>query len=146
MSDPIQALRALELHLQQQHEHGVERVFLSPKAIADLGSLRAAVAAVAPATSMTPPEIPSQIPREPQAPPPSDPAPPSSATTPKTAAPEPAAAATAAPGEVEKRAPLRRNVSQEEVGKASVFLLSDLASGVTGQTLYVDCGISILGL
>ena len=107
MSDPIQALRALELHLQQQHEHGVERVFLSPKAIADLGSLRAAVAAVAPATSMTPPEIPSQIPREPQAPPPSDPAPPSSATTPKTAAPEPAAAATAAPGEVEKRAMLR---------------------------------------
>ncbi len=49
-------------------------------------------------------------------------------------------------GEVEKRAPLRRNVTQEEVGKASTFLLSDLASGVTGQTLYVDCGISILGL
>lgn len=46
---------------------------------------------------------------------------------------------------VEERAPLRRNVSQEEVGKAALFLLSDLGSGVTGQTLYVDAGISIMG-
>lgn len=47
---------------------------------------------------------------------------------------------------VEKKAPLRRNVTQEEVGKAAMFLLSDLASGVTGQTLYVDSGYSILGV
>ncbi len=46
---------------------------------------------------------------------------------------------------VEEKAPLRRNVSQEEVGKAALFLLSDLSSGVTGQTLFVDAGISILG-
>ncbi len=46
---------------------------------------------------------------------------------------------------VAKRAPLRRNVTQEEVGKTSMFLLSDLGSGITGQTIYVDCGFSILG-
>ena len=47
---------------------------------------------------------------------------------------------------VEQRAPLRRNVTQEDVGKAALFLLSDLAHGVTGQTLYVDSGYSILGV
>ena len=47
---------------------------------------------------------------------------------------------------VEQRAPLRRNVTQEDVGKAATFLLSDMASGVTGQTLYVDSGFSILGV
>jgi enoyl-[acyl-carrier protein] reductase I len=47
---------------------------------------------------------------------------------------------------VEQKAPLRRNVTQEDVGKAALFLLSDLASGVTGQTLYVDSGYSILGI
>ena len=37
-------------------------------------------------------------------------------------------------------APLRRNVTVEEVGNAAAFLLSDLASGVTGEILYVDGG------
>jgi enoyl-[acyl-carrier protein] reductase I len=44
-----------------------------------------------------------------------------------------------------KKAPLRRNVDQGDVGNAAVFLLSHLARGVTGQTLYVDAGYSILG-
>ena len=43
---------------------------------------------------------------------------------------------------VEKYAPLRRGVSTEEVGNATAFLLSDLASGITGETLYVDAGFS----
>ena len=47
---------------------------------------------------------------------------------------------------VESRAPLRRNVGLEEVANAAVFLLSPLASGVTGHTLYVDCGYNILGM
>lgn len=38
-------------------------------------------------------------------------------------------------------APLRRNVTIEEVGNAAAFLLSDLASGITGETIYVDGGI-----
>ena len=41
---------------------------------------------------------------------------------------------------VAQQAPLKRNVSQEEVGNAAVFLLSSMASGVTGEILYVDCG------
>jgi enoyl-[acyl-carrier protein] reductase I len=43
-------------------------------------------------------------------------------------------------------APLQRNITKEEVGGAGLFLLSDLASGVTGTTLYVDAGWHILGL
>lgn len=45
-----------------------------------------------------------------------------------------------------ERAPLRRNVTQEEVGSAALWLCSDLASGVTGEILYVDAGYSILGM
>ncbi|TAH36887.1 MAG: enoyl-ACP reductase [Planctomycetota bacterium] len=41
--------------------------------------------------------------------------------------------------------PLRRAIVGEDVGKAAVFLLSDYASGVTGDILYVDCGYHILG-
>jgi enoyl-[acyl-carrier protein] reductase I len=41
---------------------------------------------------------------------------------------------------VEEHAPLRRNVTTEDVGNAAVFLLSDLAAGVTGEVLYVDSG------
>jgi len=48
--------------------------------------------------------------------------------------------------QVEERTPLRRNVSIEEVGNAAAFLCSDLASGITGETLYVDTGYHILGL
>jgi enoyl-[acyl-carrier protein] reductase I len=44
-----------------------------------------------------------------------------------------------------QKAPLRRNVDQGDVGNAAVFLLSSLAHGVTGQTLYVDAGYSIMG-
>ena len=40
------------------------------------------------------------------------------------------------------QAPLRRNVTAEEVGNAAAFLMSDLASGITGEITYVDCGYS----
>ena len=43
---------------------------------------------------------------------------------------------------VEENSPLRRNVSLEDVGNAAVFLLSELASGITGEVLYVDGGFS----
>ncbi|MEK7331365.1 MAG: enoyl-ACP reductase, partial [Candidatus Eisenbacteria bacterium] len=39
-----------------------------------------------------------------------------------------------------ERAPLKRNITKDEVGKAGLFLLSDLASGITGEVLYVDAG------
>lgn len=42
-------------------------------------------------------------------------------------------------------APLRRNVTAEEVGKSGLYLLSDLASGVTGEVLHVDSGYHIMG-
>jgi enoyl-[acyl-carrier protein] reductase I len=42
-------------------------------------------------------------------------------------------------------APLHRNVDQLEVGGAALFLASPLASAVTGETLYVDCGYNIMG-
>jgi len=47
---------------------------------------------------------------------------------------------------VEERAPLRRNVTLEEVGNATAFLCSDLASGITGDVLYVDTGYHVLGM
>src|SRR5918998_2604839 len=43
-----------------------------------------------------------------------------------------------------ERAPLRRNVEAREVGSAALFLLSPLASGVTGEVLHVDCGYNIM--
>lgn len=46
----------------------------------------------------------------------------------------------------EKKNPLRRNVTIDEVGNAAAFLCSDLASGITGDVLYVDSGYHILGL
>lgn len=45
----------------------------------------------------------------------------------------------------EQNAPLRRNVSIEEVGNAAAFLCSDLASGITGEITYVDGGYNIVG-
>jgi len=48
--------------------------------------------------------------------------------------------------QVEERTPLRRNVTIEEVGNAAAFLCSNLASGITGEILYVDTGYHILGL
>ena len=47
---------------------------------------------------------------------------------------------------VEEKAPLKRNVTGEDVGNSAVYLLSDMSSGVTGQVLYVDCGYSAIGL
>jgi enoyl-[acyl-carrier protein] reductase I len=43
-------------------------------------------------------------------------------------------------------APLKRNVTIEEVGNVAAFMCSDLASGVTGEITYVDCGYNIAGL
>ncbi len=45
----------------------------------------------------------------------------------------------------EERSPLRRNVTQEEVGNAAVFLCSDMSGGITGEVLHVDSGYNILG-
>ena len=47
---------------------------------------------------------------------------------------------------VEERAPLHRNVDANEVGNAALFLASDLASGITGEITFVDCGYNITGL
>jgi enoyl-[acyl-carrier protein] reductase I len=47
---------------------------------------------------------------------------------------------------VGERAPLRRNISQEEVARAALFLLSDLSSGITGEVMHVDAGYNILGM
>lgn len=47
---------------------------------------------------------------------------------------------------VEENAPLRRNVSIDDVGNAAAFMCSDLAAGITGEITYVDCGYNILGL
>jgi enoyl-[acyl-carrier protein] reductase I len=44
-----------------------------------------------------------------------------------------------------ERSPLGRNVEQSEVGGTALYLASDLASGVTGETIYVDCGYNIMG-
>ena len=43
---------------------------------------------------------------------------------------------------VEENAPLRRNVTIDEVGNVAAFMMSDLASGVSGEITYVDCGFS----
>jgi enoyl-[acyl-carrier protein] reductase I len=47
---------------------------------------------------------------------------------------------------VAETAPLKRNVTIDDVGNAAAFLCSDLAAGVTGQVLYVDAGYSIVGM
>ena len=49
-------------------------------------------------------------------------------------------------GHVAEFTPLRRNVTIEEVGNAAAFLCSDLASGITGEVLYVDAGYSHVGM
>jgi enoyl-[acyl-carrier protein] reductase I len=48
-------------------------------------------------------------------------------------------------GMMEERAPLRRNVTQDDVGNAALFLCSDLAAGVTGEVVHVDSGYNVLG-
>jgi len=47
---------------------------------------------------------------------------------------------------VEQHAPLRRNVTIEEVGNVAAFLCSDLASGMTGEITYVDAGFNVTGI
>ena len=47
---------------------------------------------------------------------------------------------------VAQTAPLRRNITQEEVGNLGLFLLSPLASGITGEVVYVDAGYHIMGM
>ena len=44
-----------------------------------------------------------------------------------------------------ERAPLKRNVDVNEVAETAVFLASDAGSGITGETIYVDCGYNIMG-
>ncbi|HLZ50005.1 MAG TPA: enoyl-ACP reductase [Candidatus Acidoferrum sp.] len=44
-----------------------------------------------------------------------------------------------------ERAPLKRNVDVGEVGSTAAFLLSDAGSGITGETIFVDCGYNIMG-
>jgi enoyl-[acyl-carrier protein] reductase I len=45
-----------------------------------------------------------------------------------------------------ERAPLKRNVEPREVGNTALFLCSSLSSGITGGTIYVDCGYNIMGI
>jgi enoyl-[acyl-carrier protein] reductase I len=49
-------------------------------------------------------------------------------------------------GYVAERSPLKRNVQASEVGNTALFLVSDLATGITGETIYVDCGYNIMGV
>jgi enoyl-[acyl-carrier protein] reductase I len=44
-----------------------------------------------------------------------------------------------------ERAPLKRNIESAEVGDAALYLASDLSTGITGETIYVDCGYNIMG-
>ena len=60
--------------------------------------------------------------------------------------------AASAVGEADKLAglyeavsPMGRNITREEVGAAGMFILSDLASGITGEILHVDCGYNVMG-
>jgi enoyl-[acyl-carrier protein] reductase I len=47
---------------------------------------------------------------------------------------------------IQSRSPLRRNITADEVGDATVFLVSDMSRAITGTTLWVDCGYHILAL
>ncbi len=47
---------------------------------------------------------------------------------------------------VSEKAPLRRNVDPAEIGRTAVYLVSDLGSGVTGETLHVDAGYNVMGM
>jgi enoyl-[acyl-carrier protein] reductase I len=48
-------------------------------------------------------------------------------------------------GLYEAVSPMGRNITREEVGSAGLFLLSDLASGITGEIMHVDCGYNVMG-
>lgn len=47
--------------------------------------------------------------------------------------------------EIARKAPLRRGVEGSDVGETAAWLVSDMSRGVTGEVLYVDCGVNILG-
>ncbi len=47
---------------------------------------------------------------------------------------------------IAEKAPLKRNVEAREVGNTALFLVSDLSSAITGETIYVDCGYNIMGI
>jgi enoyl-[acyl-carrier protein] reductase I len=49
-------------------------------------------------------------------------------------------------GYVGEKSPLKRNVTAAEVGSTALFLVSGLSSGITGETIYVDCGYNIMGI
>jgi len=49
-------------------------------------------------------------------------------------------------GHVSETAPLRRNITTEDVGNTAAFLCSDLAAGITGEIIYVDGGYSNIGM
>ena len=49
-------------------------------------------------------------------------------------------------GVVSEKAPLRKNVTQEDVANTAMFLCSDMGAGITGETVHVDCGYNIMGL
>jgi len=49
-------------------------------------------------------------------------------------------------GHIAEKSPLKRNVEAREVGNTALFLVSDLSSAITGETIYVDCGFNILGI
>ena len=47
---------------------------------------------------------------------------------------------------IAEKSPLRRNVEAREVGNTALFLVSEMASAITGETIYVDCGFNIIGI
>ena len=47
---------------------------------------------------------------------------------------------------IEQRAPLKRNITLDDIGKSALYLASDLSSGTTGEVLFVDCGYNIMGV
>ncbi len=48
--------------------------------------------------------------------------------------------------QAQQTSPLKRNVTIEEVGNTAAFLCSDLASGITGEIVYVDAGYNMMGM
>jgi len=46
----------------------------------------------------------------------------------------------------DQKSPLKRRIDQSDVGGAAVFLLSELSKGITGEIMYVDCGLNIVGM
>lgn len=49
-------------------------------------------------------------------------------------------------GAIEEKSPLRRNITLDDIGRCALYLASDLSSGTTGQTVFVDSGYNIMGI